>query len=195
MLHVARAVGDEELVGLVLREQGRALSRDGRAAGMELLAAARAVFADLGEPHEVTETDIALAEAHLIAGRPQAALEAVASAVETAEAIGAVTLMPPASRVSAAALVELGELPAARRSLDEGLRLGSSPDLAHERGFLLVVAARAAELAETADAATLATAARHALTSLGVVRAPLPWLTASDGPASDGPASEGPAHG
>ena len=188
VLHVARAVGDEELVGLVLREQGRALSRDGRTAGLGLLAAARDVFADLREPHEVTDTDIALAEAHLMAGQPEAALEAVASAVEAAQSIGAVTLLPSAYRVSAAALLELGDLPAARRSLDEGLRLGSSPDLAHERGFLLVVAARAAELAETADAATLATAARHALTSLGVVRAPLPWLTASDGPVSDGPA-------
>ena len=120
---------------------------------MDLLAAARAVFADLGEPHEVTDTDIALAEAHLMAGRPEAALEAVASAVEAARAIGAVTLLPSAYRVSAAALLELGDLPAARRSLDEGLRLGSSPDLAHERGFLLVVAARAAELAGSADAA------------------------------------------
>ena len=151
VLHVARAVGDEELVGLVLREQGRALSRDGRAAGMGLLTAARDVFADLGEPHEVTDTDIALAEAHLMAGRPEAALEAVASAVEAARAIGAVTLLPSAYRVSAAALLELGDLPGARRSLDEGLRLGSSPDLAHERGFLLVVAARLAELAGSAE--------------------------------------------
>jgi class 3 adenylate cyclase/tetratricopeptide (TPR) repeat protein len=195
VLHVARAVGDEELVGLVLREQGRALSRDGRAAGMDLLTEARAVFADLGEPHEVTDTDIARAEAHLMAGRPAAALEAVASAVETAQAIGAVTLLPSAHRVNAAALVELGDLPAARRSLDQGLRLGSSPDLAHERGFLLVVAARAADLAGSADAATRAAEARDALSSLGVVHAPLPWLPASDGPASDRPASEGPAHG
>jgi len=188
VLHVARAVGDEELVGLVLREQGRALSRDGRPSGMDLLAAARAVFADLGEPHEVTDTEIALAEAHLMAGRPGAALEAVAAAVETARAVGAATLLPSAYRISAAALVELGDLPAARQSLDEGLRLGSSPDLAHERGFLLVVAARAAELAGSASAASLAAEARDALTSLGVVRAPLPWLSASDGPASDGAA-------
>ena len=187
VLHVARAVGDEELVGLVLREQGRALSRDAQAAGMDLLTAARTVFADLGEPHEVTDTDIALAEAHLLADRPAAALEAVASAVEAARSIGAATLLPSAHRVSAAAFLELGDLAAARGALDEGLRLGSSPDLAHERGFLLVVAARWAELAGSADAADLAARAREALASLGVVRAPLPWPAGSP--------SGGTAHG
>ena len=194
VLHVARAVGDEELVGLVLREQGRALSRDGRTAGLGLLAAARDVFTELGEPHEITDTDIALAEAHLMAGQPEAALEAVASAEEAARAIGAVTLLPSAHRISAAALLELGDLPGARRSLEEGLQLGSSPDLAHERGFLLVVAVRLAELSASSgtpgpdDAVTLAAEARESLASLGVVRAPLPWLAAEDGVASDGSA-------
>ena len=178
VLHVARAVGDEELVGLVLREQGRALSRDRRAAGMDLLASARAVFVELGEPHEVTDTDIALAEAHLMAGRPEEALEAVTAAFEVARSIGAVTLLPSAYRVSAAAHMELGDLAAAEDALAEGLRLGASPDLAHERGFLQVVAARLALLGHDSrdEAEALAAEADDALTSLGVVRAPLPWL-------------------
>ncbi len=178
VMHVARAVGDEELVGLVLREQGRALSRDGRAAGLELLSSARAVFVELGEPHEVTDTDIALAEAHLMSGRPREALEAVTEAVEVARSIGAVTLLPSAYRVSAAAHLELGNLAAAQDSLAEGLRLGAAPELAHERGFLRVVAARLALLGggSPAEAEALAVEADDALASLGVVRAPLPWL-------------------
>ena len=181
VLHVARAVGDEELVGLVLREQGRALSRDGRPQGLALLESARAVFADLGEPHEVTDTDIAIAEAHLMAGRPAEAMSAATEAVEVAGTIGAATLLPSAYRVSAAALMELADLAEAEQALSEGLRLGSSPDLAHERGFLLVVAARLAELragpgTPSPDGDDLLSEAREALTSLGVVRAPLPWL-------------------
>ena len=181
VLHVARAVGDEELVGLVLREQGRALSRDGRPEGLALLEQARTVFADLGEPHEVTDTDIAIAEAHLMSGRPTEALSAATEAVEVAGTIGAATLLPSAYRVSAAALMELADLAEAEQALSEGLRLGSSPDLAHERGFLLVVAARLAELragpdTPSPDGDDLRSEAREALTSLGVVRAPLPWL-------------------
>jgi len=46
------------------------------------------VFADLGEPHEVTDTDIAIAEAHLMSGRPTEALSAATEAVEVAGTIG-----------------------------------------------------------------------------------------------------------
>ena len=178
VLHVARAVGDEELVGLVLREQGRALSRVGRAAGMDLLASARAVFVELGEPHEITDTDIALAEAHVMAGRPREALEAVTAAVAVARSIGAVTLLPSAYRVMAVAHVELGDLAAAADALEVGLQLAADPDLAHERGFLQMVGARLADLGENSppEVETLAAEADDALASLGVVRAPLPWL-------------------
>ena len=69
-LRVARAVGDEELVALVLKEQGRARSRSGDVqTGLLLLQEARAQLAKLREPQEVVDADIASAEAHLLGGR------------------------------------------------------------------------------------------------------------------------------
>lgn len=203
VMRVARGVGDEELVGLVLREQGRALSRRGRREGLDLLTSARRVLAGLGEPHEVTDTDIALAEAHLLAGRQAEALASVGEAIEVAGSIGAATLLPSAHRVRAAALLELDDLPGAEHALAEGLRLSSAPEVAHERGFLLVVAARHALLRERSESrsgdspiprppssspssAHLTAQARLLLDSLGVVSAPLPW--------ADGQTAE-PAHG
>jgi tetratricopeptide (TPR) repeat protein len=192
VMRVARGVGDEELVGLVLREQGRSLSRRGRREGFDLLASARNVLAGLGEPHEVTDTDIALAEADLLSGRPDRALARVDTALEAATSIGAATLLPAAYRVRAAALLDLVDLAAAEHALSEGLRLSAAPEVAHERGFLRVVAARHARLREQLDAARrgvrvpgprsqarpstdLQAQAQRELESLGVVAAPLPW--------------------
>ena len=61
-----------------------------------------------------------------------------------AASIHAATLLPSAYRVKAAALFAKGEVTQARMALAEGLRRSSSPDVAHERGFLLAVAARIA---------------------------------------------------
>jgi hypothetical protein len=57
------------------------------------------------------------------------------------------------------------------------LRQRSSPDVAHERGFLLAVAARIARHDDDPDADRLAEQAREALELLGVVRAPLPEVS------------------
>jgi hypothetical protein len=58
--------------------------------------------------------------------------------------------------------------------LAEGLRRSSSPDVAHERGFLLAVAARTAVLRQDPGAAQMEQEANAALGALGVVRVPLP---------------------
>ena len=141
-LRVARAVGDEDLVALVRKEMGRAQSRAGDvAAGLILLEEARAQLIRLREPQEVVDADIAAAEAHLLAGRPEQALALIEGALAEAASIHAATLLPSAYRVQAAALLAMGEVAQARTALAEGLRQSSSPDVAHERGFLLAVAA------------------------------------------------------
>jgi class 3 adenylate cyclase/tetratricopeptide (TPR) repeat protein len=174
-LRVARAVGDEDLVALVRKEMGRAQSRAGDvAAGLILLEEARTELTRLREPQEVVDADIASAEAHLLAGRPEQALLLVEGAVTEAAAIRAATLLPSAYRVQAAALFARGEVAQARVALAEGLRRSSSPDVAHEQGFLLAVAARIARRDDDPDADRLAEQARDALDLLGVVRVPLP---------------------
>jgi class 3 adenylate cyclase/tetratricopeptide (TPR) repeat protein len=71
VLRIARAVEDEELVALALREQGRAVAGEGDIdAAVGLLQDARDRFEALGEPSEIRATDLALAEVLLDAGRP-----------------------------------------------------------------------------------------------------------------------------
>jgi tetratricopeptide (TPR) repeat protein len=177
-LRVARAVGDEDLVALVHKEMGRARSRAGDiAAGLTLLKEARTELTRLREPHEVVDADIASAEAHLLAGRPEQALALIEGALAEAASIRAATLLPSAYRVHAAGLLARGEVEQARTVLAEGLRHSSSPDAAHERGFLLAVAARIARQKDEPDADRLAEQAREALELLGVVRVPLPELS------------------
>jgi class 3 adenylate cyclase/tetratricopeptide (TPR) repeat protein len=174
-LRVARAVGDEDLVALVRKEMGRAYSRAGDVpAGLILLEQARTQLIRLREPHEVVDADIASAEAHLLAGRPKQALALIEGALAEAASIHAAPLLPPAYRVQAAALFATGEVAQARRALAEGLRQSSSPDVAHERGFLLAVAARIARHDRDPGAAQLEQEASGTLRSLGVVRVPLP---------------------
>jgi len=177
-LRVARAVGDEDLVALVRKEMGKAHSRAGDVAtGLILLKEARAELTRLREPQEVVDVDIASAEAHLLAGRPEQALILIEGAVTEAASIHAARLLPSAYRVQAAALLAKGEVAQARAALAEGLRRSSSPDVAHERGFLLAVAARIARQDNDPDVKRLAEQAREALESLGVVRVPLPELS------------------
>jgi tetratricopeptide (TPR) repeat protein len=177
-LRVARAVGDDDLVALVRKEMGRALSRSGDvAAGLILLEEARTELTRLRESHEVVDAVIASAEAHLLAGRPEQALVLIEGAVTEAASIHAASLLPSAYRVQAAALLAKGEVAQARAALAEGLRQSSSPDVAHERGFLLAVAARIARQDEDPDADRLAEQARAALELVGVVRVPLPELS------------------
>jgi len=174
-LRVARAVGDEELVALVLKELGRARSRAGDVQeGLILLEEARAQLARLREPQELVDTDIASAEAHLLAGSPQNALTLIRRALSGAASIQAATLLPSAHRVQAAALLARGEVAEARTALAEGLRRTSSLEVAHERAFLLAVAARIARHDHDPGAAELEQEASTALRSLGVVRVPLP---------------------
>jgi hypothetical protein len=68
----------------------------------------------------------------------------------------------------------MGDVAQARTALAEGLRQSSSPDVAHERGFLLAVAARLARHDQDRDAAQLEEESSTALRGLGVVRVPLP---------------------
>jgi class 3 adenylate cyclase/tetratricopeptide (TPR) repeat protein len=174
-LRVARAVGDEELVALVRKEMGKAQSRAGDvSAGLRLLEESRAQLAKLREPHEVVDADIASAEAHLLAGSADMALVLIERALLDAASIHAATLLPPAYRVQAAALLAAGDVALAQTALAEGLRRSSSPEVAHERGFLLAVAARIAVLRQDPGAAQMEQEANAALSSLGVVQIPLP---------------------
>ena len=122
----------------------------------------------------MVDADIAAAEAHLLAGRPEQALGLVEGALADAASIHAATLLPSGVPSPGRRPFAMGQVAQARAVLAEGLRQSSSPDVAHERGFLLAVAARIALQDHDPDADRLAEQARQALELLGVVRAPLP---------------------
>ena len=182
VLRIARAVDDEELRALVLREQGRAHHRAGRhPEGDALLAAARALFHALHEPHEVCETDIVAAEGQVLAGLDAEALAATGLVLEAVTRLGAATLLPFVHRVRATAQLDRGDFAGARVSLHDGLAASSAPDLAHERGFLLAVQAHLESLdPQLGQPSGTSSEAAEALARLGVVRAPLPWLPSGD---------------
>jgi hypothetical protein len=69
------------------------------------------------------------------------------------------------------------ELPSTVEELASQIDQSSSPDAAHERGFLLAVAALIARPGNDPDADRLAEQARKALELLGVVRVPLSELS------------------
>ena len=129
-------------MALVRKEMGRAQSRAGDVrTGLTLLEEARTQLTRLREPQEVVDADIATAEAHLLAGRPEQALSPHQKALwPRLTSIHAATLLPPAYRVQAAALfAQVRHRTSSHSSRRRVCRQSSSPDVAHERGFLLAV--------------------------------------------------------
>jgi class 3 adenylate cyclase/tetratricopeptide (TPR) repeat protein len=170
---VARAVHDEELAVLCMREYGRAASRGGRfAEAMEAFAEARARFVELGEPHEVVDTDAATAECLVLRGDWQEAYDLASDALSRANSLGAAQLVPALLRISGVALRQLGQLEGAREALAAGLHETDAPDVAHERGFLLLELAEVMRLSADPDAGTLQEEGEATLDALGVLMRP-----------------------
>jgi hypothetical protein len=70
--------------------------------GLIVLEEARTQLMRLREPHEVPDADIASAEAHLLAGRPEQTPALIEGARTEAASIHAPTLLPSAYRVQGA---------------------------------------------------------------------------------------------
>ena len=107
VLAVWRAAGDLPGVAFALRLRGLARVRAGQVeAGRTLLEESRAAWDDMGASHDVLETDVALAEALVLAGRDDEAVAAVDGllAADPASA-GLDHLVPTLLRLRALALV------------------------------------------------------------------------------------------
>jgi class 3 adenylate cyclase/tetratricopeptide (TPR) repeat protein len=128
-LEIARSVADDELVALVLRQLGRAHSRDGKPVeGSKLLQEARGLFERIDAPDEVRVTDVALAEAALLAGDLDATLRI------TGELLGgeeAADLEPEVRALRGFALLRLGQTPQAEAEF----RLGAPAGRANETAY------------------------------------------------------------
>jgi class 3 adenylate cyclase/tetratricopeptide (TPR) repeat protein len=160
-LQTAQSVSDDELIGLVGRQLGRARARLGEpAVGLEHLDHARAIFQEIDAPDEVALTDLARVEALLIADDPAAALT-VADTLADAE-FGDPAALPA---LRGFGLLALGRTDDAREAFESGLAL-ERPSFG--------VAASALGLSHLTGSEAHADQAERVLAQLGVVDVP-PW--------------------
>lgn len=137
VLRIARAVEDEELVALALREKGRVSGGTGRHdLGLRELDGARRRFTALGLTQELVTVSTAEAECYLLAGEDAEALaradEALAAARVHAEA-----LLPTVLRVRGFVLLTAGRPRDAESDLRAALA-AAGPDSPQEVGFALL---------------------------------------------------------
>jgi class 3 adenylate cyclase/tetratricopeptide (TPR) repeat protein len=168
VLRIARAVEDEELVALALREQGRAVAGQGDVdAALGLLHDARGRFEELGEPSEMRATDLALAEVLLDADRPQHAGEILDLLTEGAtETVGVIE-----HRLLGRRLVAMGRHDEARAALLTGLHIAEQQRDHYEEGLLLLQLGELGRV-EGTPGDELIRRAVNILSSLGVLQSP-----------------------
>ncbi len=170
VLLVARAVEDEELVALALREQAQVRAGDNDVPGsLALLDDARRRFVELDEDDEVVITDLVRVEVLARAGHAD---DAERLLNERTEAEG--TARPDGfsarwHRLSALVATGHGDLPAARTALLAGLeRAGADDDLFEQALLLRELVTVSRLLEEPIDPGTVARA-RELQGSLGIV--------------------------
>ncbi len=137
VLRNARAVEDEELVALALREQARVLSASARVdEAVAGLREARDLFTALDEASEVLATDLVLAEVLLNAERTDRALELLGVVIGS-DPVRLEGAAPTALRLQARARAVQGDLAEARRLLADGLAAARAGGDRYEEGLLL----------------------------------------------------------
>lgn len=164
VLRIARAVQDEELVALALREQARTTAAaDDLEGALAVLADARSRFEALGESTEVRATDVVLAELLLDAGRSSEA----GALLSTIIADGDDVPSPGLHRLTARQLLAEDRVDQAMTMLDKGLELAAHDVNRYEEGLLLLEVA-AAQRRTGGSNGPAALAAREILDRMGV---------------------------
>jgi class 3 adenylate cyclase/tetratricopeptide (TPR) repeat protein len=169
VLRTARAVDDEELVALALREHARACAGLGRVEeSRRLFDEARSRFAELALGHELAILDVAVAEAQLRAGSAENTISLLDVALASS---GAGELLPTLHRLRASALIALGRADEAAAETVLGLGRPDGTDGGYERALLLRVQSRVVALRGGAEGGELDREAAEILDGLGVVSA------------------------
>ncbi|MFC4139468.1 adenylate/guanylate cyclase domain-containing protein [Microbacterium sp. MAH-37] len=162
-LRLAQRVDDEELVGLVFREQARAAAGTGdRDGAWELFDQARGVLAGLDLATEVALLDAARAEALADAGDVAAALSLIDETITAAQAKATETLAR-LHRIRAQALVRQGQVVQAADAAREGLARTTGTYGGYEPALLGLT------LADATSDEELGAESRRVLAGLGVV--------------------------
>lgn len=170
-LLTARAVSDDELVALVLRETGRVACRTGRfEEGVASLEEAEALFARIGERDELPATEAAICEALLLRGDGEGCLRASDDLVGRVTAAALSALRPSLCALRGFAHLQLDRPDRAVVEFDAGLVASERQDDRYAVALNLLGAARAT--GDQARRVELEARADTALAALGVVDLP-----------------------
>ncbi|HEX2029437.1 MAG TPA: adenylate/guanylate cyclase domain-containing protein [Nitriliruptorales bacterium] len=184
-LRVWQAAGDRSGTAFGKSNLGRAAARAGRYdEGSRLFHEARAESQDVGAEADVLETDARIAELHVLQGDAEAALSLTAAALERAQRLGgdAAPQSPALHRLRGYALMQLGDLAAAREELEESLQAGRARAAEYEVALTLRALVDLRYRSEGLLLESLEAESRSILERLGVVHVPevpLPLTTTS----------------
>ncbi|HET7349351.1 MAG TPA: tetratricopeptide repeat protein, partial [Marmoricola sp.] len=138
VLVIARAVEDDELVALAMREQARVVAASGDAAGaVGLLHEARQMFEQLDEPDERVATDVVLAEVLLDADRVGDCTEVLGTLPDDLDSEALPGVAPRVRRLRGRTHAAHGRSDEAVAELLAGLRLAQRDDDRYEQALLL----------------------------------------------------------
>ncbi len=136
VLLVARAMEDEELVALALREQAVTVAGNGDGTeAVTLLREARRVFEELEEASEIATTDVVLAEVLLAAGRTTESGDVLDGLTTVADDLAG--LEARVHRLTGRLHALEGHPEEARRAVDAGLALAEREGDHYEQALLL----------------------------------------------------------
>lgn len=134
VLRVSVAAGHRALAAFARRHLGRVTAHAGDHTGaLDLLETALAEYLDLGARVEVIETQVRIADAHLLNADPETALLIADQALEGARGLGGVAAqLPPIHRVRGYALLALRDHEPARSAFEAALRAARARDATFE---------------------------------------------------------------
>ncbi|MBW8751070.1 MAG: AAA family ATPase [Propionibacteriales bacterium] len=166
-LGIARSVSDDELIALVLRQQGRIQARTGLwAGGLSLLKEARLLFEKIDAPDEAALTDLSVAETLVLSDDVDAALRCTDELL----AAGSVSQLEADLRAIRGFAFLRREQPAeALEEFGRGVPAGRSSDSTYAYALCCLGLSRAG----AEDAAAWEDRGRTVLRQLGVVATPL----------------------
>jgi tetratricopeptide (TPR) repeat protein len=163
---IARSVADDELIALVLRQQGRVRARGADGGGVTLLAQARALFEELDAPDEAALTGASIAEATLLGGDFEGVLRQTGQLLSDPSVAD---LEADLRALRGLALLRLGRTAEAVEEFRRGVPAGKSSD----RTYAYALNCLGLGSTDVEDAAAWQDRGRTALRQLGVVAAPL----------------------
>ncbi|MEX2549485.1 MAG: adenylate/guanylate cyclase domain-containing protein [Nitriliruptoraceae bacterium] len=169
-----RAANFGVAIAYVRANLGRTAARAGRFdEAAELLEEARRGAYEAGAGTQVVEAEARLAELHVLRGQPDEALQALENAVRRSDAKEGVAAQEPLlHRVRGYALLQRGEVEAARSALEQSLEAARTRDADYERALAERALIELAEVAGVEPGPELVAANAETLDALGVVRLP-----------------------